>query len=173
MDASNEHHGGCNRQSNVGSEDLSMKDELLQQQQNATESAEPRGQHSEHAKEMQGLGRVVQQELRAQEIEKNPERPRDSVVRFAILARRIRDRNLHDASPGPGGEGGDEAVELAVQWDALDGLLAVSLKCSTKIVQRDSGDLCHCPVGNAARQAPRQPGIVSLLTPTAHDIEPL
>ena len=50
-------------------------------------------------------------------------------------------------------EGGDEAVEFAVQWDALDGLLAVSLKCSTKIVQRDTGDLCHGPVGNAAGQA--------------------
>src|SRR5262252_7217701 len=103
---------------------------------------------------MQRPSGVVDQELGAQKIEEHTKRPGDAVVRFPVLAWRIRDRNLSDARPGAGGQSRNEAMQVTIELNVLNDLTSISLKSGAKVVKRHTGQLGHGPVSNLARQAP-------------------
>ena len=84
---------------------------------------------------MEWFGRIVQQELGTQKVEKYPEGSRNSVVRFAILTRGIRNRNFRDARTRPCRERRDKPVQLAIERDSLDRLAAIRLEGRPEIVQ--------------------------------------
>src|SRR5271165_4032573 len=62
-------------------------------------------------------------------------------------------------------------MEFAVERKVLNGLPAISLEGSAEIVDRDSGELGHHPIGDAAWQTACQPSVPPLGSPPADDIE--
>src|ERR1700727_1291216 len=119
---------------------------------------------------MERARHVLEQETDSQQIEEDAEGAGDTVVALAELAGRIRYGDFADAGAVTRGEGGDEAVHLAVERDVLDDLAAVGLEGGAEVVDIDSAESGHEPVGAAGRNAAEEEVVSALGTPTADDV---
>src|SRR5580704_7619270 len=87
------------------------------------------------AEQLKGLRRVIEQELNADEIEKNANRPGNSVVRFAALTLNVGDGNFRNRGARPARQRGNEAVEFSVEMNLGKNLAAIGLECGAEVVQ--------------------------------------
>ncbi len=104
---------------------------------------------AEGAEEVQRAGHVPEQEPDGDQIEEDAEGARDAVVRLPCRAGGVGDGDLADAGAVPGGEGGDEAMHLAVQGDVLDNLAAIGLEGGAEVVDIDVAEDSHDAVRDA------------------------
>ena len=125
---------------------------------------------AEGAEEVQRAGHVAEQEADGEQIEEDAEGAGDAVVGLPCRAGGIGDGDLADAGAVPGGEGGDEAVHLAVEGDVLDDLAAVGLEGGAEVVDVDAAEDCHEPVGGAGRDAAQEEVVGALRAPAADDV---
>src|SRR5205807_2940069 len=65
----------------------------------------------------------------------------------------------------------DEPVQFAVKLNFLNDFPAVGLEGGSKIVEVDSRELCHHPIGGATRKLPHKPVIPPVVAPAAHQVE--
>ncbi len=89
---------------------------------------------------------------------------------LAALAIHVADGNLADGCAVPTGEGGNEAVHLAVERNVLDDLAAIGFECGPEVVNGDAGEARHEPVGAGGRNAPQQQAVDAHLAPAGNDI---
>jgi len=127
-------------------------------------------QHAEAAEKVQRARQITQQEADGQQIEKHAEGTCDAVVRNAALAVHVADGNFADRRTVPRRQRRDEAVQLAVERDLLQNVAAISLECGTEIVDIDTGNFGHHPIGNAAGNAAHPEIVDAILAPSADDI---
>src|ERR1035437_1593661 len=111
-------------------------------------------QHAKPAKELKRTAHVPEQEADGQEVKKDAEGSTDAIVALAPLAVDVADGNLGDGSSIPTGEGGNEAVHLAVERNVVDDLAAIGFEGGAKVVNVDARQLGHEPVGAARGDAP-------------------
>ena len=87
-----------------------------------------------------------------------------------MLALAVADGHLANAGAVPGGQGGNKAVQLAVERDLLYYVAAVPFERGAEVVDTDPAQLGHQPVG-AARGDAAQPQVVQpALAPAADDV---
>src|SRR5205809_3430213 len=96
--------------------DLDMCQELLIHEKQAGSAASCRTQQPPASEKLQRLGRVIEQEFQADQIEKHRDGPGKAVVRFSAFPFAVFNRDLTDQSPGPACQGGNETMRLAIQW---------------------------------------------------------
>ena len=97
--------------------------------------------------EMKRTGHIAEQKTDGQQIEEDADGARDSIVRLSCQACRIGDGNFADAGSEPGGERGNEAMHLPVKRDILDDFAAVGFEGGAEVVDIDSAEEGHKPVG--------------------------
>src|SRR5580658_11184650 len=119
---------------------------------------------------MQRARHVLEQEADREEIEEDAEGAAEAVVALAVLARGVRDGHFADGRAVPAGEGGDEAVHLAVERNVLDDLAAVGLEGGAEVVDVDAGELRHHPVGNERGNTAEHEVVGTLGAPSADDV---
>jgi hypothetical protein len=113
---------------------------------------------------------MVPKKWNGQKVEEDAEGSRDAIVALAKLSGGIRDGNLADAGAVPRGQGRDEAVHLAVKRDVLDDLTAVGLEGGAEVVDIDSAEHGHEPVGAARWDAAKDEVVAALGAPAADDV---
>src|ERR1700722_7190423 len=119
---------------------------------------------------MQRTGKIFQQEANGNEIEKYAKRSRDSIMRSAALAVDILDRNFDDRSAIPRCQRRDEPMKLPVKRHLPQNFPAVGFERRSEVVNIDSTQLRHQPVG-AAGWNTAQPEIVdAILAPAANNV---
>jgi len=109
------------------------------------------GHHTEspkRAEEVQGPRHITEQEAYGEQVEEDTEGAGDAVVGLPCRAGGIGDGDLADAGAVPGGEGGDEAVHLAVEGDVLDDLAAIGFEGGAEVVDIDVAEDGHDAVGD-------------------------
>src|SRR5262249_14580647 len=80
------------------------------------------------------------------------------------------DGHFTDRGPMPRCQRGDEAVQLAIQWNLLDDFATIRFECGTEVVDIDAAELGHQPV-SAARRDTAQPEIIyAALAPPTDDV---
>src|SRR5665213_2836461 len=94
-------------------------------------------QHAKPAKELKRTAHVPEQEADGQEVKKDTEGTTDAIVALAPLAVDVVDGNLGDGSSIPTGEGGNEAVHLAVERNVVDDLAAIGFEGGAKVMNVD------------------------------------
>ena len=87
---------------------------------------------------MQRPGRVVEQELGAEEIEEDVQGSRQSVVGLPVPARWIADWDLRNPGSRPGGQRRDKTMQFTVKRKVLNGLSTIRLERRAKIVKWNS-----------------------------------
>src|SRR5205823_6903581 len=85
-------------------------------------------EQAQKPEKMQGLGRVIEQELDADQVEQDSNGAGKAVMRLALLTQRILDRNLRNRCPRPACQGRNEPMQLAIELDVLDHFPSISLK---------------------------------------------
>ena len=91
-------------------------------------------------------------------------------MRFSAGTNDILDGHFDDFRAVEGSESGNEAVHFTVQADVLDDFAAIDFEGGAEIVDVDSGELGHHPVGNTRRQAAHDEIVHALLAPAADDV---
>ena len=94
----------------------------------------------EPAEEVQRPMAVAADERDGQEVEEPAQVALDAVARAAVLARAVVDGQLGDAVAAVVREHRDEAVQLAVEAQAVDDLGAVGLEPAVHVVQAHAGE---------------------------------
>ena len=91
-------------------------------------------------------------------------------MRVATLTVKVANRHLADRSAMPGRQSGNKAVELPVQGDLFEDLAPIGLERGAEVVDVDTAQLGHEPVGAARWNAPQPQVIDTLLAPAADDV---
>src|SRR5215469_12509821 len=126
--------------------------------------------HAHRPKEVQGTREITQQEADGNEIEEDPESPRNPVVRDATLTVDVANGHLADGSAMPGRQRGNKAVQLAVEWNLLENVAPVGFEGGAEVVDVHPAQPGHQPIG-AARWDSAQPEVINpLLAPAADDV---
>src|SRR5262245_18902262 len=102
---------------------------------------------------MQRPAKILQQKADRNQIEEDTECARDAVVRNAALAVHIADWNFTDRSAMPRCQRRNEPVQLAIERYLLQNFTPIRLESGAKVVNIDSAQLCHQPVGAAGGEA--------------------
>ncbi len=110
-------------------------------------------QQPEPAEEVQRPVPVAADERDGEQVEEAAQVALEAVARAAVLARAVVDRQLGDAEAAVVREHGDEAVQLAVEPQALHDLGAVGLEAAVQVVQAQPGDAAGDPVEDLRREA--------------------
>src|SRR5579884_4213481 len=105
-----------------------MPPKFLEQEPKSDPGPAHHAQHPQAAEEMQRPRQIAKQEANRDQIEENPDRAREPVVRRSPLAIDVADGNFANGSALPGRERGNEPVQLAVERNALQDFAAVSLE---------------------------------------------
>ena len=77
---------------------------------------------------------------------------------------------LGDARAAPTRQGGDEAMQFAVETDLTEDLAAITFHAAVVVVQSDAGQAAHEPIENARRNHFVR-RVMTHLLPTAHKIK--
>ena len=126
--------------------------------------------HAEQAEDLEGAGRIAQEELDRQEVEEDLGGPEDVVFGLALQAGAVTDLDLGDGDAHRAGDGRDEPVELAVEIDALDDLPAEGLERAAVVVELDAGEPGDEPVRHDGREPARQEPVLPVLPPAGDDV---
>src|SRR4029077_2535010 len=120
--------------------------------------------------EMHGPRKVFQQEADGKDIEQHAKSTAQPVMGFARSARSVADGHFRYAGPVETREGGNEAMQLAVQVNIFQDFGAVSLEGGAKIAQIEPRSAGHEPVGDARRDLARDGVVDAILAPAAGDV---
>src|SRR3984957_15267277 len=164
-----EHHAE-DEQGAVLHEDRGAEQNLFCKQDGKYPATCDHAEESGWAKEVERARHIAEEEAYREQIEEDPESARDSVVRLAAGTNDILDRHFDDFRAVEGCERGNEAVHFAIQADVLDDFAAIDFEGSAEIVDVDSGEFGHHPVGNTRRQAAHDEIVHALLAPAADDV---
>ena len=134
--------------------------------------AQKSGQKTEKTENLQRAGRVTLQKFDGHEVEENARGPENGVLGAAPAPRPVVDGNLGQNNAQARGDGGNEAVHLAVETEILDDFPAEGFEGASVVVQFDSGDPGDQPVGDHGGNAAGQPPVLAVLSPAADDVEP-
>src|SRR5436309_9177324 len=115
---------------------------------------------------------VAADERHRQQVEKAAQVSLHAVARAAVLARPVVDRELGDAEAAVVREHWNEAVELAVQAQAVDDLCAVGLQAAVHVVELHAGKSARDAVEDAREDAPRK-RVAPPRFPPGHQVEAL
>ncbi len=121
---------------------------------------------------MQRAVPVAADEGHGQEVEEPAQVALEAVARAAVLARPVVDGKLGDAEAAVVREHGDEAVQLAVQPQAVDDLGAVRLQAAVHVVQADAGERARDAVEDA-REEPARERVAPVRLPAGDQVEAL
>src|SRR5215472_19187035 len=94
-----------------------------------------RARKSDSAKEMHRSSEILQQKSDRQDIEQNPERPAQAIMRSARRSRRILNRHLRHTRAVKTRKRRYEPVKLAVEVNVFQHLRAICLERRTEIAQ--------------------------------------
>src|SRR6202034_3398439 len=125
---------------------------------------------TEQTEKLERPRRIIEQEFHADQIEQHADRARDAVIRFAALARNIRDRNLRDRCPGPARQRRNETVQLAVEIDLVQDFAAIGFERGAKVVQVHARKLGHQSIGDTAWELAAEQIVGALHAPAADDV---
>jgi hypothetical protein len=142
------------------------------------EDQEPHGQarsgaHAESAEcpeEVQWASHVAEKETDGEQVEEDADGARETVVGLPCCSRRVGDGHFADAGTEPGGERGDEPMHFAVQGDVLDDFAAIGLEGGAEVVNVNSTEDCHEPVGCMRGDAAEKEVVGALGSPAADDV---
>ena len=115
---------------------------------------------------------VAADERHGQQVEEPAQVALDAVARAAVLARPVVDGQLRDAEAAVVREHGDEAVQLAVEPQAVHDLGAVGLQAAVHVVQVHAGEGAGDAVEDAREDAPRE-RIAPARLPAGDEVEAL
>src|SRR5205823_5467956 len=104
------------------------------------------------------------------EIENDADRPRDAVLRPAVLPRAVIHRDLGDGHTLLARDRRQKPVHLAVQLQRFHYVRAKRLQRAPVVVQPDAGGDRDHLVGDDRRHAAREERILPLLAPPADDV---
>ena len=157
------------------SKQRAVRDRLMSEQALVREQrrhAQPQAQHrpADQAEDLQRPCRVVQQELDRHQVQNHADRPREAVLRLAVLARSMVHDHFADADANLAGNGWQEPVHLAVQLQRLDDLRAEDLQRAAVVVQTHAGRPGDQAVRHHRRQPPRDERVLPVLAPAADDV---
>src|SRR5580700_42412 len=150
--------------------DVSVMQKFLYDQPPCHSASTQNTQHSQGAKEVQRARQIAQQKADRDQIKKYAEGARDSIMRSASLAIDISNRHFNNRRSIPRRQRRNEAVQFPVERYLFQHLAAISLESRSKVMNADTTEFSHQPVGAAGRNA-AQPKIVdAALPPSAHDV---
>ena len=115
---------------------------------------------------------VPSHERHGEQIEEAAHVPLDAVVRAAVLAGAMVDRQLRDPVAAVVREHGDVAVELAVELHPFHDLGPVGLEPAVHVVEPDAGDPARDGVEDLRRDPPRE-RVAPLRLPAGDEVVPL
>ena len=151
--------------------DAYFQDEpLVGQPQGDGEPQNSAGQ-PDQAENLKRAGRVTEEKLDCQHVQDDPRETEDAVLGFSMAARPVMDLDLSDRNTHVAGDGRDEAMELAVELDALDNLSAEGFQGAPVIMELDSRQPGNQPVSDERREPARKEPVLSILAPSADDVE--
>ena len=113
---------------------------------------------------------IAEEESYREQIEEDSQSARNSVVRFSAGTNDILDRHFDDFRAVQSSESGNEAVHFTVEANVLDDFAAIDFEGGAEVVDIDSRELGHHPIGNARRQAAHDEIVDALLAPAADDV---
>src|SRR5258708_22881684 len=150
--------------------DALVPEQLAGHQPQRYGQADRHAEHSGGPEKMRRPIHVFEQEANGDEIEEDPERPGNAVMRRAFRADDVLDRNLADGSAILRSQCGNEAMQFAIQWHLLDNLAPIGLIGRAEIVNGDAAEFVHGPVCDARGQAAHHEIVDALLAPSADQI---
>src|SRR5581483_4491490 len=150
-----------------------MVQELIQHQPAGNPCASKEAQHPDRSKEVQRPREITQKKADRDQIEKDTESARNAVMRGAPLPIDVANGNLADGRAVPGSQGWNEPVQFTVKRNLLQNLATIGLERRSKVVDIDSAQFGHHPVGAAGRDAAQPQIIDPALPPAADDVIPL
>ena len=136
-----------------------MANELLEKQPSCNTHASENAQHPDRSEEMQGPPQIAQQEANRNQIEENPKRPRNAIMRNAALAIDIPNRHFANRSAMPGRQGRNKSMQFAIERHLFQNLAPIGFEGRSEIVNINAAKLRHQPVGAFRRNA-AQPEII-------------
>src|ERR1039458_3348068 len=143
---------------------------LHPQQQGSHEAASHHAQQAKSAEEVKRTAHVLEQEADGQKVKEDAEGAADTVVAFAPLAIDVADGNLADGSAIQAGQGGNEAMHLAVERNVVNDLAAIGLEGGAEIMDIDPGEFGHQPVCAARGNAAQDEIVDAVLAPPGDDV---
>ena len=130
-----------------------VPDRMAERFQNGQVDEDRRPEHAEDQPEpteqMQRAVAVAADERDRQQIEEAAQVTLHPVTRAAVFARAVVDRQLGDAEAAVVGQHRDEAVQLAVEAQAVDDFGSVRLQPAVHVVQLDAGERARDAVEDA------------------------
>ena len=141
-----------------------------QGQDQGDEEADRPEDEAQRPEDLQGPVDEADDELDRHQVEEDAPRPGQAVLGFAPQADDVGDGLFDDLEALPADEGRDEAVQLAVEADALDDFAAVGLEGRAEVVDRDLDQLLHHPVGHPGGELAQDGVVLAVLAPAADDV---
>ncbi len=108
--------------------------DLLYQQHQQNDAPQPQSTQTPLAKKVHRAREIAQQKVDCDDVEEDPERAAQAIVRRAIWPFNILDGHFHHPRAVKTSQRGDEAMQLAVKIDLFQYLGAVGLKSGAEIV---------------------------------------
>src|SRR5208283_2747385 len=163
-------HGREHHQRPVLGHDVCVVHDLVENQPTGDSAPSQNAEHSQRAEEVQRARKIFKQEAYGDEVEKDAEGARDSVMRCAAFPVDVLDGNFDDRRAVPRGQRRNEAVQLSIELNLPQDFPPVSLKSRAKVMDIDAAQIGHQTVG-ATRRETAQPEIVdAILAPSADDV---
>ena len=125
---------------------------------------------AERAEEVHRAGEIFEQELDGEDVEHHAEGAADAVVGIARGTRHVADGHFDHTRAVKAGQGGNEAVEFAVEVDVLEDFGAVGFEGGAEIAEVHAAGLGHQPVGDARRNLAHDGVIHAMFAPAAGDV---
>ncbi len=149
--------------------ELFAKDPLANHHNHEDESQHHRNQ-PQSAEDVDRLGRVGAQEPHRHKVQHDLDRPVEPVLGHPRRPRPVVHDHFGDPGALPVGQGGDEAVHLAVELRLGHDLAAVGLEAAPVVVQADAGHSSDQPVGDPRGQLAGGGLVLAVLPPAADDV---
>ena len=151
--------------------DISAQQQLLSHEPEAGDESKPQAEQPHESEAMHRAGEETLHEPHREQIHQHPEGAVDAVLALAVAAGVM--VHLHLADPGSldEGQGGQKAVQLAVEVHVTHQFPPVGLEGTAVIVKLHPGDPADQLVGQQRGQQAAHGRILPLVPPAAHQIE--
>src|SRR5712692_333321 len=150
--------------------DVDAKRPFLVQDEGARNAPQPTTDRAHPTEQVDGLGGVIEEEFYGDQIEDDPEGPRDAVFGATCPPTVVGHHHLGDPRALLSGISGDETMHLPVQVDALQQTRAIDLQHAAIIIEMHTGDKGDELIRDPRRYPAREQRVLARLAPTADDV---